>query len=284
LPCCRPPKVRERIKSKRGFILKRGVKLEKQGGWEEAVNLFLTEWKKKKEVMGALVCGSYVTGSPSEHSDIDLHIVLSNKTKWRERGNKFVNGFLIEYFANPPKQIKKYFDGDYKDNSYQAPIMFITGKILFDKEGEVAKLKRIAQGIKNKKFPKLSKVPFELKKYSLWDNLDNLQDNYKKGRDDFYYIYYNYLKQIYETYAKYKRVSVINVDKLYSIFTDASTLRKYLEKEFPDKRFVSLFLKALKLTSKDIMLKNFEELSEYVFDSMEGFKINGWKIRSPIDK
>jgi hypothetical protein len=32
------------------------------------------------------------------------------------------------------------------------------------------------------------------------------------------------------------------------------------------------------------MLKNFEELSEYVFDSMEGFKINGWKIRSPIDK
>jgi predicted nucleotidyltransferase len=258
--------------------------LTKQGTWEEAVNLFLKDWEKKKEVIGALVCGSYITGNPSEHSDIDLHIILANKTKWRERGNKFVNGFLIEYFANPPKQIKKYFDEDFGDNSYQAPIMFITGKVLFDKEGEIAKLKHIAQKIKNKKFPKLSKVPFELKKYSLWDNLDNLHDNYKKNRDDFYYIYYNYLRQIYETYARYKRVSVINVDKTYSIFTDAATLKKYLEKDFPDKKFVNLFLKSLKIGSRESMLKNFEELLAYIFDSMNGFNVDGWKIKSPVDK
>lgn len=258
--------------------------MDKKGSWQEATNLFLDEWKKRKEVTGALVCGSYVTGNPSEHSDIDLHIILSHKVKWRERGNKVVNGYLIEYFANPPNQIKKYFEKDFEENSYQAPIMFITGKILFDKDGEISKLKRFAQRIKNTNFPELSKLPLEVKKYFLWDNLDNLQDNLKKNRDDFYYVYYNYLKQIYETYARYKRVSVISVDKIYSIMTEVSALRKYLEREFPDNRFVSLFLEALKLKSKEIMLRNFEELLGYVLRSMKGFEINGWKIRSPLEK
>jgi predicted nucleotidyltransferase len=258
--------------------------LTKKGTWEEAVNLFLKDWKKKKEVIGALVCGSYITGNPSEHSDIDVHIILGNKTKWRERGNKVVNGFLIEYFANPPNQIKKYFEGDFGDNSYQAPTMFITGKVLFDKEGEVIKLKHIAQKIKKRKFPKLSKVPLELKKYALWDNLDNLQDNYKKKRDDFYYVYYNYLRQMYETYAKYKRVPVSNINQTYSMFTDISTLKKYLEKEFPDKRFTNLFIQSLKLDSRESMLKKIGKLATHIFDSMNGFNINGWKIKSPFHK
>jgi hypothetical protein len=32
------------------------------------------------------------------------------------------------------------------------------------------------------------------------------------------------------------------------------------------------------------MLKNFEELLAYIFDSMNGFNVDGWKIKSPVDK
>ena len=68
--------------------------------WELALKKFLKNWENKKEVVGAIVCGSYITGNPSNHSDIDIHLLLSSKTKWRERGNVIIDGILIEYFAN----------------------------------------------------------------------------------------------------------------------------------------------------------------------------------------
>lgn len=252
--------------------------------WEEAVELFLSDWKKRNEVIGALVCGSYITGNPSKHSDIDIHIVLSDKLSWRERGNKYINGFLIEYFANPPKQIKKYFEEDYKDNSHQSHIQFVTGRIVFDKNNEILKLKQLATKYLNKRFKQLNNTQLELKKYSLWDNLDNLEDNYEKNNPDFYYIYFNNLRQIYETYGKSLGVSISNVDKVYKLLMDKETMKKYLEKDFPDSKFVALFLEALNLNAKDKMLNNFKVLTEYVLEAMGGFKINGWKLKSKVEQ
>lgn len=77
--------------------------------WEEALDKFLSEWRRRDYVVGALVCGSYVTGSPTARSDIDVHIILAEESDWRERGNRYVDGCLIEYFANPPRQIRTYF-------------------------------------------------------------------------------------------------------------------------------------------------------------------------------
>ena len=71
--------------------------------WERALTVFLEEWKNREDVIGAIVCGSYVTGNPSLHSDIDVHIILSDKVNWRTRGNVVVNNYLIEYFVNPPR-------------------------------------------------------------------------------------------------------------------------------------------------------------------------------------
>ncbi|MBT4376854.1 hypothetical protein HOD29_05775 [archaeon] len=76
--------------------------------WEEALDKFLEGWKDKKEVLGINVCGSYVTSNPSKHSDLDVNIVLRDSCKWIERGNKIVDGVLIEYFVNPSWKIKEY--------------------------------------------------------------------------------------------------------------------------------------------------------------------------------
>lgn len=64
--------------------------------WEKATKIFLQEWENKDYVIGAIACGSYITGRPTKHSDIDLRIILNDEINWRERGNKIVNGFLIE--------------------------------------------------------------------------------------------------------------------------------------------------------------------------------------------
>ena len=85
--------------------------------------------------------GSFVVGNPKKHSNIDLHTFLKDGTEWRERGNKIVDGFLVEYFANPPKQIAPYFKEDFEDKSQMAVIQFLTGKILFD-DGTIKKLQQ----------------------------------------------------------------------------------------------------------------------------------------------
>jgi len=87
----------------------------KKQPWEIALQKFTDEWSSKKEVIGILVAGSFVTGNPSKHSDLDMNIVLKKGTKWRERGNKVIDGFLFEYFANPPEQVIEYFEKDHQN-------------------------------------------------------------------------------------------------------------------------------------------------------------------------
>jgi len=70
--------------------------------WQLALEKFLKEWKEKDFVEGALLTGSYAIGMETKYSDVDVYIILSDSVEWRERGNKVIDGVLIEYFANPP--------------------------------------------------------------------------------------------------------------------------------------------------------------------------------------
>lgn len=100
--------------------------------WTLALETFLKDWKDREDVVGALVCGSYVTGYPLKRSDIDIHIILADHVEWRERGNRVVNVFLIEYFANPPAQIRKYYQDDFNKQRTMSMVQFKTGRIVFD--------------------------------------------------------------------------------------------------------------------------------------------------------
>ena len=105
--------------------------------WERALDEFLVPWKSRRGVVGALATGSYVLGTQTDLSDIDVHIVLAPTVHWRERGNKRVNGVLVEYFANPPQQIERYMQTDHAAGRHADAHMFNIGRIVFDKTGEV---------------------------------------------------------------------------------------------------------------------------------------------------
>lgn len=112
--------------------------------WKEKLDIFMSDFEYKNDIVGILVCGSYITGTPTNHFDLDVHIVLDDDVQYRERGNKVVDGLLIEYFANPPKQIHRYFEEDIDNKSLMCQTQFATGKILLDKSGDVAALKEKA--------------------------------------------------------------------------------------------------------------------------------------------
>ena len=53
--------------------------------WNFAINKFLEGWKGEEEFEGALLTGSFAVGSQSASSDIDIMIVLSDKTECWQR-------------------------------------------------------------------------------------------------------------------------------------------------------------------------------------------------------
>lgn len=252
--------------------------------WERALEEFIDPWRRKSCVVGALVCGSYVTGSPSKHSDIDVQIILAEGTAWRERGNRIVDGFLIEYFANPPAQMPGYFREDHSDNAAMAATMFATGRILFDKEGVLPDLRREARKWLRKRHAKPGKTWLKLNGYGLWDRLDNLQDAHERQAPDFAYVYHDALNAIYAAYAKLLGQPILHPHQQYRVLTDPETARrKYLIEPFPDQQFLDLFMPAMAEADADRMLRYAEELTAYVQEKMGGFEIDGWKFRSPAE-
>lgn len=251
--------------------------------WEETLNAFLEPWKKRQDVIGFLVCGSYITGTPTKRSDIDLHIITSEEKDWRERGSKIVNGYLIEYFVNPPKQIRAYFREDHRNNKTDSQTMFITGKILYDKDGSLAELKKEAKIWLDKEFTALDETSLKLGKYGLWDTLDNLQNIYEFESKSFKYAYYIALRDVLEFYSRHLRWEVYSPERVFELMTDPATQKKYLQSEYPDPVFRDMFVKAITVEKESEMLKCFESIAKHIFKKIGGFKLDGWTIRTQLD-
>jgi predicted nucleotidyltransferase len=231
--------------------------------------------------VGAIVCGSYITGNPSKHSDIDIHVILDSKTSWRERGNEIIDGILIEYFANPAKRHYQYAEEDYKQRRKINAHMFSTGKVLFDKTGELKKLISDSRKSLLKKYSKPGKIQAELAKYHIWDMWDNLEEVYEGEGDEFFFVFYNYLSDLFDTYSKFLQFDSISAHKIKRFLIDEKDKKKYCVRDFPDKEFKKLFLTALKIKEKSKMMIEYKNLTNHVLEKMGGFNINGWKIRSP---
>ncbi len=251
--------------------------------WELSLQKFLKKWENKKEVVGAMVCGSYVTGSPTSHSDIDIHIILDSKTSWRERGNEIIDGILIEYFANPVKKHYEYAEEDYEQRKRINAHMFSTGKVLFDKNGELKKLIEDSKKSLLKKYSKQSKVQIELAKYYIWDMCDNLEEVYESNTKDFSFVYFVNLNELFDIYSKFLQFDSIPAHKLMRFLVNESDKKKYHIRNFPDQKFVKEYINFISsLKEEKKMMREYRRLTKYVLKKMGGFNIDGWKIKSLV--
>jgi hypothetical protein len=251
--------------------------------WKRKLDIFLEGFEHANDVAGVLVCGSYITGKPTNHSDLDVHIVLDDGVSYRERGNQIVDGLLIEYFANPPRQILRYFDEDLKTKDLMSQTQFATGKIISDKTGIVESLKVKAMGMISDFYAaELSGLTItELDKYFLWDMLDDLQDAYENNRADFDFLYFTRLDKLLEKYmnAVFRPYSTKTI---YGNATDDAIRKKYLLRELPDKTVKNMITRAVTAANQSDKIAAYEKLTAEIFKQIGGFNIDGFKFKSDV--
>jgi len=252
--------------------------------WQKRLDIFLADFEHHADVIGVLVCGSYITGNPSNHSDLDVHIVLDESVDYRERGNKIIDGLLIEYFANPPRQILRYFDEDLVEKDLMCQVQFATGEIIFDEKGVIAELKEKAIRMIDEFYQKNSApVLPELTKCFMWDMLDDLQDALETGRADFDFLYFTSLDWLMKSYMgavnrPYGRKAILgNIE--------SEIVRgKYLLKELPDETVAGLISKAMRAVDKGEKLAVYQQLTEAVWARFGGFNIDGFSFGSAVEE
>ncbi|HYF49799.1 MAG TPA: nucleotidyltransferase domain-containing protein [Planctomycetota bacterium] len=251
--------------------------------WEIALEKFLVRYSHRKDVTAAVACGSFVTGNPSPRSDVDVHLVLDPHTKWRERGNHIINGIMIEYFANPPAQIRQYFKNDHAVQRQNDATMFVTGRILFDRRGDARRLKREAQRWLRRPFKTRPPWRRSLDRYAIFDHYDNFVDAAEQRAYDADLIYFNWVRLVYDLYARHLKQPVQTEKSTLRILTEPKAQQKYAARPFPDARFITLWSNAVRARSMHSKLSAARRLRDHVLRRMGGFDIDGWCMRTVLD-
>lgn len=250
--------------------------------WEKALHKFLERYESEDYYEGAVACGSYVSGNNNEFSDIDVHIVLKRGNEWRERGNLTIDGFLIEYFANPVNKYEDYMEDEKVESGNTTTKMFARGLIIRDKNGEVRKLKDRALELEDIELPDISEFDLLSSKYSCWDKFDELTVIYKKNRDSFYLIYYELYKKLINLHGKVKKIREVSLTKLDKLLDNKVFRDNYGVSKFYDEYDTRIIRECMVMDTKEKMVERITEFYNYVMEISGGFDINKFVLRSEV--
>lgn len=142
--------------------------------YQRASQAYIDQTKLESDVIGIIVSGSIVQSRLDKNSDIDIHVILKPDSDYRERGNTWIDGVEIEYFKNPPAQIRTYFTRE-KARPHTAH-MLAHGRIAYSASPIIDELVATATSIINEAPPALKPHELEFEKYFLDDYYKDLED------------------------------------------------------------------------------------------------------------
>lgn len=135
----------------------------------------------------------------------------------------------------------------------------------------------------SKKYKVMNKTILEIKKYGVWNALDNLKDCYEQERKDFNFTYHNELANLFMEYCQFLNVEMIPSYPIYAYLEDPIYFQKYSKLAFPDVAFKNMFVHAMWEDNAQQVMTLYEALVDYVLLQMGGFHSDGGHIKSPID-
>ena len=251
--------------------------------WELAARDFIESCPFKNEIECVFLTGSHATKNADEFSDIDLYIVLNDAVTWRERGNKRVNGLLVEYFANPMRQIKKYIDASYDSVSLIEVNMIRNGIILFDRNAAASELIAYCEQKTQSPFPQMSEFSAKMGLYHLWNSFDELQRSDTRQTPDLPMQFFRFMQDSLELYSRFIGSPVPTYHHLYRWLTEDAYHKNYGLADYKDQEFLNLIKSAFECKNPDAMFDLAKTVYTYVSGNMGGFDIEDFVLHSPCD-
>jgi hypothetical protein len=247
--------------------------------WEKIIQEFIEPYKENRNIEAAILTGSYAIGLQNIKSDIDIYFVSSTKSKWRERGNKYYNGYLIEYFINPITQIYKEMDESIKDGDRVNALIFRNGLVLFDKKNIINTIKKRARQDLKVKLQVLSEIQIATSKYEIWDFFEELERAYLNDKEEYLFLFYLFLEMVLVEYCKFLRVLLPTRYKVIQFMKEEIFSNRHGLDKIKDYKFLKYYLECLTKTTYKRSLQNAYVLKEHVLNSMGGLEIDGLKIQ-----
>ena len=242
--------------------------------WKEVLEKFISKYRDKDHVIGAVLCGSYVTGNYTKRSDIDICIITKD-ISYKERGNVIIDGIMIEYFMNPLSEVYKYLENDFKNRRRLADAnMYVNGIILFDKTGEIQKLREHSQKYYELEFDEPDKNTIMINNYTCWDLMDEINDKIDNN-EGYDLLYWMLLKELISNYYYKNKIAMVPFTKIERLYRNKDFREKYHLKNMPPQNFVDLVLNVFDKKSYDSL----KTLYEYV---MGNFKISEFILKTEI--
>jgi hypothetical protein len=248
--------------------------------WEVALEEFIGPWRARREVVGALVAGSRAYGLADRYSDIDVFIVMANRVKWRERGNRKVGGYLVEYFANPLRMYPRYYKQGSQGGSRAIATMFGHGRVLFDKDGSMRRMRAWGRRVLRIPLARPDRMTRESAKYHLWATADGLMSLRDRRSPGFWYAYYTGLDRAIESYRAFVGGQTPAEDKMWQMLISARFRRAHRMPPFRDRRFTALVKRCIRAKHPAVATRDFSRLVAHIHRRMGGFQVDGWKLRT----
>ena len=241
-----------------------------QNEWEDVLNRFIKKYKNNADVEAILLIGSYAVNNNNKYSDIDVYIVLKNRCEYRERGNKKIGNYIIEYFMNPIYKVEDYIENDKRGHGGAVANMLLNGKLLYGNRVVIEKLKRKAlKAIERKN------EYDDLRYYHCWD----AYEDYKACKYHNKMPYYNCLKELIDAYLYNNDYFILPPHKIERFFKDPLYRKKYNINKFPNNKFNKLVIECFDHPNKN----NLDKLYKYVIKDGK-FNINNYKHIEKIKK
>lgn len=172
--------------------------------YQRAVYNFIDKmgYLENEHVLGIIVYGSYVTGYNHKYSDIDMHIIRDNSDDKIYRGVLDVDNFKIEYFEKPISDVYLSVENDFETNENVYLAIIGRGHVLFDRTGEIEKLRKYIIEKYSNPLPPLSGDDAKEMAVIIDNKIVKLQSMLENNRPEFVYYYYLVIEKIRKFYSR----------------------------------------------------------------------------------
>ncbi len=238
--------------------------------WKLALKKFIEPYLKDEEVEAILLVVSYAVNNQNQFSDIDVYIILNDNAEYRERGNKKIDDYLIEYFINPVHLVREYLQNDKRGHGGAMANMLLKGKIIIDRHNIIPDLQKEAQIAK-----KIKPAKDPMKYYACWHAFDEyLAAAYHNELQ-----YYLCLKYLVECYLANNGYCILPEQKIEKFFKDDKYRANYDIGDFPNNEFNHLVIKCFDYPNRH----NLQNLYDFVIADGQ-FDIQNFALRNQIPK